>query len=160
MHSAWKSDLLWDYESIISLVTTGHTSPSCRPLRTLTILGMHNELGFWLQAYCTDSNPASSASIVWSCAGVSWIVPIGGGLWRTTNWLTPILGHAYHRIRRLFELEGTIKGHLVQLPYNAQGHPQLHQVLRAHPAWPWVAPGVGHTPRLLATCATASLPLL
>ena len=29
------------------------------------------------------------------------------------------------------QLEGTLKGHLVQLPCNEQGHPQLHQVLRA-----------------------------
>ena len=29
------------------------------------------------------------------------------------------------------ELEGTCKGHLVQLPCNEQGHLQLHQVLRA-----------------------------
>ena len=30
-----------------------------------------------------------------------------------------------------FRLEGTLKGHLVQLSCNEQGHPQLHQVLRA-----------------------------
>lgn len=30
-----------------------------------------------------------------------------------------------------FELEGTRKGHLVQLPCNEQGYPQLYQVLRA-----------------------------
>jgi len=30
-----------------------------------------------------------------------------------------------------FELEGSLKGHLVQLPGNEQGHLQLHQVLRA-----------------------------
>jgi len=30
-----------------------------------------------------------------------------------------------------FELEGTLKGHLVQLPYSEQGHPQLNQVFRA-----------------------------
>jgi len=30
-----------------------------------------------------------------------------------------------------FELEGTFKGHLVQLPCNEQGHLQLDQVLRA-----------------------------
>ena len=29
------------------------------------------------------------------------------------------------------ELEGTLKGDLVQLPCNEQGHPQLDQVLRA-----------------------------
>ena len=31
----------------------------------------------------------------------------------------------------MFELEGTFKGHPVQLPCNEQGHLQLHQVLRA-----------------------------
>ena len=34
-------------------------------------------------------------------------------------------------ITELLELEGTLKGHLVQLPCNEQGHPHLHQVLRA-----------------------------
>ena len=37
------------------------------------------------------------------------------------------LGSWFHRIIELFELEGTFKGHLVQLPYNEQGHLQLHQ---------------------------------
>ena len=31
----------------------------------------------------------------------------------------------------LYELEGTLKGHLVQLPCNEQGRLQLHQVLTA-----------------------------
>ena len=31
----------------------------------------------------------------------------------------------------LFELEGTLKGHLVQFPYSELGYPQLDQVLRA-----------------------------
>ena len=30
-----------------------------------------------------------------------------------------------------FELEGTPKDHLVQLPYNVQGHPQLDQVTQS-----------------------------
>ena len=33
-----------------------------------------------------------------------------------------------HRIIELLELEETFKGHLVQLPCNEQGHPQLDQV--------------------------------
>ena len=33
--------------------------------------------------------------------------------------------------RRILELEGTLKGHVVQLLCSEQGHPQLHQVLRA-----------------------------
>ena len=37
----------------------------------------------------------------------------------------------YHRIKELFELEGTLEGHLVQLPCNEWGHPQLHRELRA-----------------------------
>ena len=37
----------------------------------------------------------------------------------------------YHRNIELFELEGTFKGHLVQLPCNEQGCLQLDQVLRA-----------------------------
>ena len=34
-------------------------------------------------------------------------------------------------IIELLDLEGTLKGHLVQPPCKEQGHPQLHQVLRA-----------------------------
>jgi len=33
-----------------------------------------------------------------------------------------------HRITESFELEGTLRGHLVQLPCNEQGHLQFHQV--------------------------------
>ena len=36
-----------------------------------------------------------------------------------------------HRIIQSFELEGTLKGHLAQLPCNKQGCLQLHKVLRA-----------------------------
>ena len=35
------------------------------------------------------------------------------------------------KIIECFELEGTIKGHLVQLPCKERGHLQLHQVLRS-----------------------------
>jgi len=41
--------------------------------------------------------------------------------------------HVY-RIMESFELEQTLKDHLVQPPCTEQGHPQLHQVFRAHPA--------------------------
>ena len=34
-------------------------------------------------------------------------------------------------VLELFELERTLKGHLVQLPCNEQGHLQLSQLLRA-----------------------------
>ena len=37
----------------------------------------------------------------------------------------------YHRITISFELEGTLKGHLVQLPCNEQGHLQLEQVAQS-----------------------------
>lgn len=36
-----------------------------------------------------------------------------------------------HDIIEPSEWEGTPKGHLVQLPFNKQGHPQLHPALRA-----------------------------
>ena len=51
---------------------------------------------------------------------------------------------------RITELEGALKGHLVQLSCNEQGHPQLHQVLRA-PSSPTL--GVSEDG---ATCAIAS----
>ena len=38
----------------------------------------------------------------------------------------------------LFELEGTFKGHLVQLPCSEQGHPQLHQCSEP------IQPDLGH----------------
>jgi len=37
----------------------------------------------------------------------------------------------HHRIIELLELEGTLKGHLVHLPRNEQGHLQLYQELQA-----------------------------
>ena len=37
----------------------------------------------------------------------------------------------YCRITELFELEGTLKGHLVQLPCSEQGHLQLHQAAQS-----------------------------
>ena len=48
------------------------------------------------------------------------------------------------RITESFELEGTVKGHLVQPPCTEQGHPQLHRVLRDPPASPWLHAGMGH----------------
>ena len=36
-----------------------------------------------------------------------------------------------HRTIGLLELEETFKGHLVQLPCNEQGHPQLDQVAQS-----------------------------
>jgi len=33
-----------------------------------------------------------------------------------------------------FELEGTLKGHLVQIPCTEQGHSQFHQCSEPHPA--------------------------
>lgn len=43
----------------------------------------------------------------------------------------------YHRITESFELEGTFKGHLVQLRCSEQGHAQLNQVAQSPPpAWP------------------------
>jgi len=35
--------------------------------------------------------------------------------------------HGSHRIKGSLELEGTLKGHLVQLPCNEQGHAQLNR---------------------------------
>lgn len=43
-------------------------------------------------------------------------------------------------------LEGTFKGHLIQLPCNEQGHLQLCQCSETHPAWPQASPQMmGHS---------------
>lgn len=39
--------------------------------------------------------------------------------------------HTAHVSIHLFQLGGTLKGHLVQPPCNEKGHLQLHQVIRA-----------------------------
>ena len=54
-----------------------------------------------------------------------------------------------------FELEGTIKGHLVQLPCNEQGHLHWIRCTEPHPTWPWMRPWMGHRLPLWATCAGA-----
>ena len=41
------------------------------------------------------------------------------------------LSSQHHRITELFELEGTLKNHLVQLCCNEQGHVQLDQVAKS-----------------------------
>ena len=67
-------------------------------------------------------------------------------------------GHVSTLIQHItewFGLEGTFKGHLVQPPFNEQGHLQLEQV---SPTWPWMFPGMGHLPPLWATCASVSPP--
>ena len=51
-------------------------------------------------------------------------------LWPTTTQLQCAV-FLHLKIMESFELERTFRGHLVQLPCNEQGHPQLHQVLRA-----------------------------
>ena len=35
------------------------------------------------------------------------------------------------KYKQTLELEGTFKGHLVQLPCNEQGHPQLDQIAQS-----------------------------
>jgi len=42
----------------------------------------------------------------------------------------------FHRMKALLELEGAVKGCLVQLSCSEQGHVQLHQGLRAPPPRP------------------------
>lgn len=53
-------------------------------------------------------------------------------------------------------LEGTFKGHLVQLPCTEQGHLQLHQVLRAPSSLTLGISRDGAAPHLRAVCASAS----
>ena len=65
-----------------------------------------------------------------------------------------------HMLIELFELEGTLKGHLAQLCCSEQGHLQQNRLLRASPASPWVSPGMGHPPPPETRCASASPPLL
>ena len=58
------------------------------------------------------------------------------------------------------ELEGTLKGDLVQLPCNEQGHPQLDQVLRALSSLTSNVSRDGEPPPPWATCVSASPSLL
>ena len=62
------------------------------------------------------------------------------------------------RITESFELEGTLKGHLVRIPCNEQGHLQLHQVAQS-PVQPDLGrlQGTGLPPHLRAICPKASL---
>ena len=60
----------------------------------------------------------------------------------------------FHRIMEPFELEGTFKGHLVQLPCNEQGHPQLHQGSEPHPVWPDCLQGWGTAISLAKRCVS------
>ena len=53
-----------------------------------------------------------------------------------------------------FELEVTLKGQLVQLPCNEQGHPQLGWVLRAWSSLVWDVSGHGATSISLCQCFT------
>ena len=45
--------------------------------------------------------------------------------------LTNRIRTIFHRFIEMFELEGTFKGHLVQLPCSDQGHLQLDQVAQS-----------------------------
>ena len=66
-----------------------------------------------------------------------------------------------HRIIESLELEGTFKDHLVQLPCNEQGHPQLdlgvQGLIQPHLESPQ---GWGTPPQFWATCSNASSPSL
>lgn len=61
------------------------------------------------------------------------------------------------RVIDLFQMDGTLKGCLVQLPGSEQGHLQLYQVLRALSSLTLkMSAGRRHPPPLQATCASAS----
>jgi len=69
-----------------------------------------------------------------------WWVRITSFSWHrlSENWTQNDLEE---EITESFELEGTFKGHPVQLPCTEQGHLQLHQLLRA---WLVVQPDLGY----------------
>ena len=76
------------------------------------------------------------------------------------EWLFPIVySLCCHRIIELFEFEGTLKGHLVQLPCTEQGHLQLDQVAQS-PIQPDLECLQGWGILLWTTCFSASLSLL
>ena len=72
-----------------------------------------------------------------------------------------LLHGASYRITESLELEGTFKDHLVQLPCNEQGHPQLdlgvQGLIQPHLESPQ---GWGTPPQFWATCSSASSPSL
>ena len=61
------------------------------------------------------------------------------------------------RIIELFELEGTFKGHLVQLLCNEQGHPQLNQAAQSPSSLTSDVARDGDPPLLWATCSVVCL---
>lgn len=70
--------------------------------------------------------------------------------------LSIILSFKNHGVIELFQLEGTLKGHLIQFPCTEQGHLQLHQCSEPHPALPGMSPEMGLPPPLWPTCSTAT----
>ena len=66
----------------------------------------------------------------------------------------------WRNFRESFELEGTFKGHPVQLPCNEQGHAQLDQGAQSPSSLTLDVSRVQDPAPLWAICASASLPLL
>ena len=65
----------------------------------------------------------------------------------------------YRIIKESFELEGTLKGHLVQLLCSEQAPTAWLGSSEPHPTWPWMSPGMGHALSLWETGSSASLPV-
>jgi len=112
--------------------------------RHCAVCSLPSQSTAWLQV----GNPCSN-----SCTADAWTAPRPP--------LHPQPGSC--RITESFELEGTLKGHLVQLPCTERGYIQLEQVLSAPSSLTLNISrhgAMGHLPPLWATCFSASLPLL
>ena len=79
-----------------------------------------------LQGFGTAACFAKNILLTQLC--YSWIPSIASWRAKEANWITWYLGNnRNHRMVESFELDKSLKCHLVQLPCNEQGHLQLHQ---------------------------------
>ena len=88
------------------------------------LLGVMFSLQLWSNSHCSPAIAQRNC-----CGTVLWFSVLRVPSF--TIWLMLNL----HRVVESFQLEGTLRGRLAQLPCNEQGHPQLDQGAQS-PVWP------------------------